>query len=56
MTRVLIRVALAVNGKVTDAAMRFDLRWLFDLTGTIECTLSDMWWRDLTLLEKEQDQ
>lgn len=42
MTKTLIKLALAVNGKVTDAAMRFDLRWLFDLTGTIECTLSDM--------------
>ena len=46
MTKTLIKMALAVNGKVTDVAMRFDLRWLFDLTGTIECTLSDMWWRE----------
>ena len=45
MTRTFIRVALAVNGTLTDAAMHFDLRWLFNLTGTIESALSDMWWR-----------
>jgi hypothetical protein len=42
----MIKMALAVNGKLTGVAMRFNLRWLFDLTGTIEAALSDMWWRN----------
>jgi hypothetical protein len=46
MTRVLIKMALAVNDLLTDVSTRYDVRWLFDLTGTIESALSDMWWRN----------
>ena len=51
----LIKLALAVNDMLTDVSTRFDVRWLFDLTGTIECTLSDMATYIATFGQGEED-